>query len=213
YIPLGQRVKSFTVTYFDHGKWLPVKLKEETTTIGFKRLLRFQTIETDQIRIEINDARGCICLNNIEAFYAGETTDISFEEKLEDIQSLPFTMMGTDENEAAKATDKNISTVCFVKGDKVVLDLGEEKTIRSLIYLPNQGVDYKGVITHYELAVGSSPDNMSKVVAKGEFANIKNNPILQTVYFSPTKVRYIQLKAIKQVKKGDEIGFAEIGIQ
>ena len=213
YIPLGQRVKSFSVSYFDNGKWLPIKLMEETTTIGFKRLLRFQTIETNKIRIEINDARGSICLNNIEAFYAGETTDISFEEKLEDIQSLPLTLVGVDESEAAKATDKNASTVCFVDGNTVVFDLGEEKAFRSFFYLPNQEVDFKGVVTHYELAVGSTPETTNKVVAKGEFANIKNNPILQSFYFAPTKARYVQLKAIKLVQKDNTIGIAEIGIQ
>ena len=39
YIPLGQRVKSFVVEYDKDGKWLPVKLNEETTTVGYKRLL------------------------------------------------------------------------------------------------------------------------------------------------------------------------------
>ena len=44
YIPLGQRVKTFSVEHRKNGKWFPVKLNEETTTIGYKRLLRFETI-------------------------------------------------------------------------------------------------------------------------------------------------------------------------
>ena len=78
YIPLGQRVKSFTVEYNKDGEWLPVKLNEETTTIGYKRLLRFETVETNQIRVNINDARACLTINNIEAYYASETGDVSF---------------------------------------------------------------------------------------------------------------------------------------
>ena len=53
YIPLGQRVKAFVVEYLDKDTWLPVKLNEETTTIGYKRLLRFETVETKGIRIRI----------------------------------------------------------------------------------------------------------------------------------------------------------------
>ena len=55
YIPLGQRVKAFVVEYLDKDTWLPVKLNEETTTIGYKRLLRFETVETKGIRIRITD--------------------------------------------------------------------------------------------------------------------------------------------------------------
>lgn len=57
YIPLGQRVKSFVVEYKDkQGAWLPVRLNEETTTIGYKRLLRFETITSDALRIRFTDS-------------------------------------------------------------------------------------------------------------------------------------------------------------
>ena len=62
YIPLGQRVKSFVVEYNQEGEWLPVKLNEETTTVGYKRLLRFETITTDKLRVRFTDSRACLCI-------------------------------------------------------------------------------------------------------------------------------------------------------
>lgn len=71
YIPLGQRVKSFVVEYKDEaGAWQPVRLDEETTTIGYKRLLRFETLVTDGIRIRITDSRGPLCINNVGIYDA-----------------------------------------------------------------------------------------------------------------------------------------------
>jgi len=113
YIPLGQRVKSFIVEYDKDGKWLPVKLNEETTTVGYKRLLRFETVSTDKLRIRFTDARACLCINNIEAYYAGETAD-TFTVEAKELKSYPFTLVGVPEEETKKCMDKDKN--CFCRG-------------------------------------------------------------------------------------------------
>ena len=138
YIPLGQRVKSFVVEYNKDGQWLPVKLNEETTTVGYKRLLRFETVTTDKLRVNFTDARACLCINNVEAYYAGETADVSFDNTVADIKSYPFTLVGVDESEAKKCADKDDTTTCFVDGNTVVVDLGEEQTVASSIICPTK---------------------------------------------------------------------------
>jgi len=70
YIPLGQRVKSFAVEYWADGDWKPVDANEETTTIGYKRILRIEPISTERLRIRILDARGPLCINYVGAFYS-----------------------------------------------------------------------------------------------------------------------------------------------
>jgi len=212
YIPLGQRVKSFVVEYNQAGEWIPVKLNEETTTIGYKRLLRFETITTDKIRVRFTDSRACLCINNIEAYYAGETSD-TYTAKAAELKSYPFTLVGVDVEEAQKGMDKNDQTTCFINGNTLLIDLGEERTITSFHYLPEQSEYNKGLIAAYEISVGMDSNAVNQVVAKDEFSNIKSNPILQSVYFTPVKARYIQLKATRMIHDGEPMGLAEIGIQ
>lgn len=155
YIPLGQRVKAFVVEYLDKDTWLPVKLNEETTTIGYKRLLRFETVETKGIRIRITDARGPLCLSNVGVYDAGNVSD-SFVEKVEDIESVPYLLPDVKAEETAKASDKQAQTTCFVEGDRLLIDLQEERLVSSLHFLPDQGEPNKGLIANYEIRVGVS---------------------------------------------------------
>lgn len=175
YIPLGQRVKSFTVEYLSGKQWLPIRLNEETTTIGYKRLLRFKPITTRQLRIRFNDARGCLCISEIGAYHAPNAQE-SFELKETDLKGYAFTQVsGTAENE-------------------VLMDLGQSRTVSSLHYQPAQ----KGIATHYEILVGDDPAQL-RTLTTGEFSNIRNNPIRQDVYLTPTPARFIMLRALRTV--------------
>ena len=91
---------------------------------------------------------------NIEAFYAGATSD-TYSAKAEELKSFPFTLSGVDTEEAQKCMDKNDQTACFVNGNTLLIDLGEERTITSFHYLPDQSEYNKGVIAAYEISVGT----------------------------------------------------------
>lgn len=212
YIPLGQRVKAFVVEYLDKNTWLPVKLNEETTTIGYKRLLCFETVETKGIRIRITDARGPLCLSNVGVYDAGNISD-SFVEKVEDIESVPYLLPDVKAEESAKASDKQSQTTCFVEGDRLLIDLQEERLVSSLHFLPDQGEPNKGLIANYEIRVGTSKDAVNQLVKSGEFSNIQNNPVMQSVFFTPVKARYIELKATRMIRAGEPMGFAELGVK
>jgi alpha-L-fucosidase len=67
YIPLGQRVKSFTVEGLVDGDW-----KELTrgTTIGYKRILRFPGTVATKVRVNITESKSCPVISNIGIYNA-----------------------------------------------------------------------------------------------------------------------------------------------
>ncbi len=69
YIPLGQNVEAFYLDYYFKDKWLPIEVDEPTTTIGYKRLVRFQTVKADKLRIRFKVFKGTLCINRVGAYY------------------------------------------------------------------------------------------------------------------------------------------------
>ena len=65
YVPLGQNVEAFHLDYYFNGKWLPIETNEPTTTIGYKRLVRFQTVRADKLRIRFKTFKGTLCLSRV----------------------------------------------------------------------------------------------------------------------------------------------------
>ena len=53
----------------------------------------------------------------------------------------------------------------------------------------------------------------SQLITKGEFSNIKNNPIAQSVRFAPTKARVLVLKATRMVNEGDSVAAQRLGVE
>ena len=70
YIPLGQRVKDFYMEGELNGKWFRINAFDTLSTIGYKRIVRFNTVELDKLIIYFEESRGPLCINNIEAYCA-----------------------------------------------------------------------------------------------------------------------------------------------
>ncbi len=65
HIELGQRIKSFSVEVKIEDDYVRVK---EGTTIGYKRILTFDTVRTNEIRITIKDSRAAPVLSEIQLY-------------------------------------------------------------------------------------------------------------------------------------------------
>lgn len=60
YVPLGQRVKSFTIEALTDGTWKEIASE---TTVGYKRILQTETVTASSVRVNITDAFACPVLN------------------------------------------------------------------------------------------------------------------------------------------------------
>ena len=66
YIKLGQRVKSFTVEVWKDNAWQTVV--SDGTTIGYKRILKIEPVETQRIKVTIKEAKAAIVMSNLEVY-------------------------------------------------------------------------------------------------------------------------------------------------
>jgi alpha-L-fucosidase len=67
YIALGQRVQKFTLEAMVNNSWKEIASE---TTIGYKRILRFPTVKTSQLRFNITHSKACPLISNIEIYNA-----------------------------------------------------------------------------------------------------------------------------------------------
>jgi len=62
YIKLGQRVKSFKVSYLHDGSWKQIDMQ---TTVGYKRIFSFPDVTGTKLRIDVLEAKACPVVSEI----------------------------------------------------------------------------------------------------------------------------------------------------
>ncbi|MDT0675868.1 alpha-L-fucosidase [Autumnicola musiva] len=102
------------------------------------------------------------------------------------------------------------STGSFSMNKEILIDMGENRKLNGFSYLPPKDLTEQ-IITEYEFSTSEDGENWT-VAKKGEFGNIKNNPILQEVRFKEREARYLRLKALQTVGSGEEYGISELAI-
>ncbi len=191
-IAQGQRVRKFSLEAEVDGKWQPLKdaLVDEgdgLTTIGHRRIICFPTIKATKLRFTILDSKCEPIIKKLGVYLAPELT-----------ADIP------------DAGEKKSSAlhIFFSSPMQMFIDWDTEQTISTFRYLPPQG---DGIITHYTLWGSTDWSNWTKL-ASGEFSNIVNNPIWQTIKFAPTKVRMLRFEA-DRLHSGTRMGYGDIEIK
>ena len=194
-ITQGQRVKKFALEAEVDGKWMPLRDmlvedgKDGLTTIGHRRIICFPTIKATKLRFTITDSKCAPIIKKLGVYLAPElTADIpdSGEKKSSALHYF------------------------FSTPTQMMIDWDTEQTLTTFRYLPPQDTK-AGIVTHYTLWGSTDWTNWTKL-ASGEFSNIVNNPIWQTIKFPATKVRILKFDA-DRLAEGERMGYGDIEIK
>ena len=114
-------------------------------------------------------------------------------------------------NGTAYITDHSATTVAYPY--ELQVDLGETLSLKGFTYTPSTGKGVGGIVYGYAFYTSSDGQHWGKPVASGQFANIRNNPVPQTVPFKATSARFIRFVALSPSdEKQNWAGVAELGV-
>lgn len=195
-IRLGQRVKSFRLEAFLGGTWQIID--KGGMTIGNQVLRKLEEpVTTDRVRLVITDSRACPCISEFSLLRHPDP--VAVDEALpqgdasEEIATpLPRDKWTSKMPGGAKAWDGDDSSFWQGKGNKLIVNLGEEISFSGFTYLPKQNGNFNGMTDRYRFEVSSDGKKWEEITS-GEFPNIRANPILQTVTFGrKVKARFFR---------------------
>lgn len=217
YIPLGQRVARFDVEVWNtiNRKW---ELVSKGTTIGYKRILRFQPYTTNKIRVNIQESLACPVLNNIEIYnipsqyiYLHPDKEVLIRES-GDLSTEKWNILSPNITNITNIIDGKAVPVFIEKNTPIIVDLGEEVSFSGFFYIPARNVSTSN-ISRYNFLISNDGITWKTVRSNTMFDNIKNNPIRQNHFFDQTtKSRYIKLEVQEQTNKADEYAIVELGL-
>ena len=194
-IAQGQRVKKFKLEALVDGKWQPLKDalvedgKDGLTTIGHRRIICFPTVTATKLRFTITNAKAEPIIKKLGVYLAPELT-----------ADIPDS--GEKKSSALH--------IFFSNPTQMIIDWDTDQTFTTFRYLPPQDTK-EGIITHYTLWGSTDWANWTKL-ASGEFSNIVNNPIWQTITFPATKLRILKLDA-DRLAEGTRMGYGDIEVK
>lgn len=285
FIKKGQRVEKFKLEAFVDGIW---KELITSTTIGYKKMLRFNAVKTDKVRLTILKARDGALISTFNLYEAPEllsdpiiqrnkegmvtlatetphpiityTLDGSeptkgskrFEgafplpkggevkakafvnnyteasatvHETYDLCPAKWKVIGSDchhpNNPAEMAIDGNSTSMWHTPWERnakkqphyISVDLGETLTLKGFTYTPRTDENKSGTVFRFAFYVSNDGKNWKLVPTKGEFSNIKNNPVKQTIPFKKSFItRYFKFVSKEAINGEDWTSIGELGI-
>lgn len=213
----GQRVEEFKVEGLINGNW---KELGKGTTVGYKRLIRFEECRPEKIRLTLEQCRADANIRCVGAYYA---PDLSVQANMarQTAVKKEWKVLGadseTDGHAAVAAIDGNTATYWKSKDSgkehHLDVDLGKEYQLAGFTYTPAAADEYAGTVFLYRFYVSRDGKNWTPCDVNGEFSNIKNNPIPQTVRFNTTyPARYFRFETVREMDNRPFVTVGEIDV-
>ena len=224
FLPLGQRVEDWALDKMADGQWVEFA---HGTAIGSRRLWRGANVTTDKVRLRIVKSPICPAISEFALFLepdwartsSPELAAVSGISKAKwKIVSYSYATPGG--GEAEHAIDGDSKTLWQTHGpdgehlppQEIVIDLGEDVNIGAFIYLPRSDGTTRGTVDQYEFYAGADGKSWGEPAAKGEFGNIRANPVQQIVNLkNSATARFIRFVATHSAD-ANHIAVAEIGV-
>lgn len=194
----GQRVKKFTLEAFVDGEWKTLQDEladwgDGLETIGRKRIICFPEVTATRLRMTITDTKAKPVISRMSVFYAPKlTSDIpNSGEKFS--SKLNIAMVGSNDSPSRS----------------IMIDLEGTKKVKGFRYLPPQGQGANGIITRYSFWAMMGGE--WKRISEGEFSNIVNNPIWQSVSINPINANLLRIDA-ENMNSGERVAYEDIEI-
>ncbi len=187
-IRLGQRVEAFEIDAFVNGEWKTVDAGGKTIGHQVMRKLA-ESLTTDRLRVRITRAEACPCISELSLLRMPTPGEWAEEEPAD--TGLSKTGWSMSPN-SADAIDGKPETTGMLEGGAycIVADMGKIHRISAFSYIPPQDERERGcTVDRYRFEISTNGKDW-KLVAEGEFSNMRANPIEQRVNFEPEEARY-----------------------
>ncbi len=181
----GQRAEVFRIDGFIDNEWIKLA---EGTTIGYKRLLKFDDCAPSKIRLSIIEARDKVNIAHIGA-YRAPAIAATADTLLSDIQKDKWRV---------------------VTKSPLIVDLGETVAVKGFSYSPKPN---RESVFKYAFSVSEDGKNW-KEISNSQFTDIKNNPSTQFVRFKESSTAsFVKFETISGAEGGKPgIGVDQLGI-
>ncbi|NOR75924.1 MAG: alpha-L-fucosidase, partial [Draconibacterium sp.] len=144
-IRLGQRIKKFTVEVFVDNEWKEIASE---TTIGYKRILRFENVTASKLKLNIIDSKASPVISNVEVYKAPK---VIVEPEIVRNKSGVVSIKGFDNGlDIFYTLDGSVPTTSTKKYIKPFL-LNKKATVKAVVFDPTTSKISEITVTDFDL--------------------------------------------------------------